>query len=216
MSQQAFAERQLRVPYLSLLLTLATVILFTVAPFSQTNTPNPNSLFWLGVLNQDQPTELWRVMTAHWLHTDLNHLLWNAAALLLIGSIVEQRSRGLLLCALIGGMCSVGAWFYWQTGSTYYCGWSGALNTVLLVALATLYWPASTLPSANRHYYNSLLWLVAFGALAKNLYEYSSGVALVSETLWQPAPAAHMAGWTAGVLLVAGFWLWYRMRSARD
>lgn len=216
MSQQAFAERQLRVPYLSLLLTLATVILFIVAPFTQTNNPNPNSLFWLGVLNQDHPTELWRVITAHWLHTDLNHLLWNSAALLLLGSIVEQRSRGLLLCTLIGGMCSVGVWFYWQADSNYYCGWSGALNAALLVALATLYWPTSTPPSASQRYYNGLLWLVALGALAKNLYEYSSGVTLVSETFWQPAPAAHLAGWAAGLLLVTGFWVWNRVRSARD
>lgn len=214
MSQQAFAERQLRVPYLSLLLTFATVILFIVAPFTQTNNPTPNSLFWLGVLT-DNTSELWRAFTAHWLHTDLNHLIWNSVALLLLGSIVEQRSRLWLLSALAAGMGSVTLWFYWQTSSLYYCGWSGAMNAVLLVALTSLYWAPSEPPSRNRASYNALLWLVAFGALAKNLFEYATGIALVSETFWQPAPAAHLAGWIAGALLVVGLWRSKRLNSAR-
>jgi len=203
----------IRFPYLSLLLCGATLILFFVAPLTSDTPPkvNPNSghsdLFWLGVLDAQQPTQIWRWFSAHWLHTDTNHLVWNLGALFLLGSIVEQRSRHLLLATLITGMLSVSAWFLWQSGSTYYCGWSGALNSLLLVALGSLYWSKDKPPVAGatpnqRRLNNGILWLIALGALLKNLVEAASGIALVSSTTWQSAPGAHLAGWTAGLLLL--------------
>jgi membrane associated rhomboid family serine protease len=161
-------------------------------------------LLFAGVLDRSAPFELWRSVTAHLLHTDLNHLVWNASVLLLVGWMIEHHSRILLLLAAASGMAAVNVWFFLLADAGYYCGWSGALNTLLLCALYTLYSKTddrvlSVLQLAAHHL---VLALIALCALAKNLYELHSGVALLSNTIWSPAPGAHIAGWLAGLIVV--------------
>ena len=87
------------------------------------------------------------------------------------------------------------------------------LNSLLLVALYTLYWrqpeasstnpQRSVSPELTRYpVSNAIILLVLLGALLKNLYELQTGVALVSDGQWEPAPGAHLAGWFAGLLLL--------------
>jgi len=96
-----------------------------------------------------------------------------------------------------GSELSVGltgfAWF--NVALRYYCGLSGVLNTVLLAALYEL-----------RHSVDRG-WLVAFAGLvaAKLAWEWHSGVALLTHTQWPPAVGAHIAGFGAGLLLVAAY-----------
>jgi len=198
-----------RTPYLSLIVAAITVGLYLVAPL--TGLPS-NSPFGLLVLDKTQPMDLWRGLTAHWLHTDANHLLWNTSAILLLACLVEQRSRTLLVVALVVGMVAVSGWFAYQSLSTYYCGWSGVLNCLLLVALAGLYWgPQDASKARYRHVNNGILGVIAVGALLKSLYEYATGTALVSNTLWPSSPGAHLAGLFAGTLLIASQLLWWKL-----
>ena len=192
-----------RFPTATAALLAITIALFFLAPLqAQQQTP-----FWLGVMDQQQPQQFWRLVTAHLLHTDWNHLLWNAAALVMLASIIEQRSRALLLASVVAGMGFVALWFFLSGPNRYYCGWSGVLNTLLIVALYTLYWPApadsaAAVDSWRRQSNNAIIAVVALGALLKGLYELHTGTALVSNSLWQPAPGAHLAGLTAGAALV--------------
>lgn len=129
----------------------------------------------------------------------------NLAALLLLGSVIERRSRALLLASVCVGMVGVDIWFLQTSTSRYYCGWSGVLNTLLLVALYCLYWPAAAQTPAlrwRRRANNLVIVLIAAGALLKTLYEGQQGQALASQTLWPSAPGAHLAGWLAGLLVV--------------
>ena len=45
--------------------------------------------------------EIWRVATGHFMHADLQHLLWNCLGLALLGAMLEQHSRAMWWAALI-------------------------------------------------------------------------------------------------------------------
>lgn len=138
------------------------------------------------------------LVTGHWIHADGEHLLWNAGALLVLGGMIEQHSRRLLLGGLAAGTIAVDAlllapWVELQR----YCGLSGVLNTLLVILLVGL-WQRQRSP---------LLPLVGVLSLAKIALEMSSGNALFSHTAWPPFAAAHLAG-----VLGAGLVLLYRVR----
>jgi hypothetical protein len=88
----------------------------------------------------------------------------------------------------------------------FYCGLSGALNTVLLV---TLYLLRGTIAP---------VWLYAFAAVValKLVWESHTGVALLTHTRWPSAVGAHVAGYAAGLVTVAGLawreWLYKKAR----
>ena len=177
-----------RAPLITLALTLAMVGIAFVAP---ENTPRFDFL----VLDRDAP-RWWPWLSAHFLHTDPQHLGWNALALLCLGWLGEPQSRLRFALSIIAGMAAVDAWFAWSNVELrYYCGLSGALNTVLL---ATLYSLRDSIASR---------WLLAFAGLVtlKLGWEWHSGIALLTHTQWPPAVGAHVAGFGAGALLVAAY-----------
>ena len=130
----------------------------------------------------------------HWVHGDTGHLAWNLTALLLLGSIVESSRRWLLPLGLLAGSIGVDLWLWTGLpGIVRYCGLSGALNTLLILALWTTW-------KRSGHW---LVWAIGLGSLLKILVEMADGRALLTQTAWPSVPSAHLAGWLVGCLLVA-------------
>jgi rhomboid family GlyGly-CTERM serine protease len=138
--------------------------------------------------------EWWRLLSAHWAHSDSAHAAWNIAALLLLGLLFESRLQGRLLLALLAGTVAVDAWLWWGMPSlAYYCGLSGILNSLLIFGL--LQWWRD-----ERH---ALLLVVGGAAASKILLEASSGQALLTSTAWPSVPTTHAAGFLCGLLLAS-------------
>lgn len=159
-------------------------------------------------LDAGRAEQLWRGLTAHWVHTDASHLLWNLAAWTMVGAVVERTSRRLLLAALIVGMFAVIVWFFVFADTPYYVGLSGALNALLVVALASV---AQRAARVQDRLLMGCIVLVALGYLAKLVFEATTAVRLVSVGVWDSAPGAHLAGAVAGCIVVSGRYL----RAAR-
>ncbi len=177
-----------RTPAITLALALAAVVIAFVAP---ENTARFDFL----VLDRDEP-RWWPWLSAHFLHTDPEHLGWNVLALLCLGWLGEAQSRLRFALSIVVGIAAVDSWFVWSNVELrYYCGLSGVLNTVLLATLYAL--RASIDPR----------WLLAFAGLValKLGWEWHSGIALLTHTQWPPAVGAHIAGFGAGLLLVAAY-----------
>lgn len=140
--------------------------------------------------------EIWRLATGHLVHGDAGHLGWNLAALLILGGLLETTpglGRSGLLLALLAGTAAVSAALWWgMPGLDRYCGLSGVLNTVYVLLLAGL------LRQTGQH---SLLLLLAANAL-KIAVEAAAGGALFSDPFWPPVPAAHIAGFLAGLAVL--------------
>lgn len=177
-----------RTPTIALALALIMLVVALAAP-------ETSARFDLLVLDRNEP-RWWPWLSAHVLHTDAEHLGWNALALLCLGWLGETRARLRFAASIAVGVIAVDVWFAWFNSSLrYYCGLSGVLNTVLLV---TLYAQRDSI--APR-------WLFAFAGLvaAKLVWEWHSGLALLTHTQWPPAVGAHAAGFGAGLLLAAAY-----------
>jgi membrane associated rhomboid family serine protease len=177
-----------RIPLVALTLGVIIVAIAFVAPFS-------SSAFDALVLDRATPKP-WAWLTAHVLHTDPVHVAWNVFALVCLGALAEPIDRVRFVVSLAVGVAAVDVWFVaFDTSLRFYCGLSGALNTVLLAALYALRGVIAA------------PWLLAVAAIlaAKVGWEWHTGVALLTHTRWPSAVGAHLAGFVAGVALVVSF-----------
>jgi len=137
--------------------------------------------------------ETWRIFTGHFMHADSEHLLWNCLGLAVLGLLIEHHSRIMLWAALGAGIASVSALLLTPFSQLeYYCGLSGVLNTLLLVAL-WLEW---------RRTRSWLIIVVTFGSIAKAVIEVSLGASIVTHISWPPYAWSHVAGLIGGLMIV--------------
>ena len=143
--------------------------------------------------------ETWRLVSGHFIHADLQHLLWNCLGLGVLGTLLEYRSKTVLLATLGTGIVFVSALLLTPYAQLeYYCGLSGVLNTLLLVAL----WFEWRLTRSW------LIILIACGSIVKVLIEVSQGVSIVTHISWPPYAWSHVAGLIGGLFVIwmlAGF-----------
>ncbi|HET6473704.1 MAG TPA: rhombosortase [Pseudomonadales bacterium] len=185
-----------RWPFATLALAALIVAVTFVAPYS-------SAAFDALVLDR-AGVKPWALLTAHVLHTDWSHVGWNVFALACLGALAEPVDRTRFVVSLAVGVAAVDVWFVWFDPSLqFYCGLSGALNTVLL---ATLYALRDAIATP---------WLFAVAAIsaAKVGWEWHTGAALVTHTRWPSAVGAHIAGFAAGIVL-DGVYAW-RDRARR-
>lgn len=166
-----------RIPLLSLLLcTLAGSLMLLPPALHNTfyfNYEQIQAGTWLGLI------------TGHWMHADLQHLAWNVSALAILGSIIEARSRVLLLWSILVGMFCVDLLLLSPYSDLQrYCGLSGLLNTLLGVALYLLWRETQSLLVA-------LTGLLCMGKIALEIH---SGQSIFTEIAWPPFALAHLAG----------------------
>lgn len=135
--------------------------------------------------------ELWRLVSGHFVHCDLSHLVWNSAALSILGGMLEQR-LGRKLVGVVAVSCLGVSFWLWQGKSDllYYCGLSGMLNGLLAILLAIL-WKETK---------SRIPVIIAVAVVTKVIVELVSGVSLFTELRWSGVPSAHGAGLTAGVV----------------
>ena len=148
--------------------------------------------------------EWWRLITGHWVHSDLAHAGWDITALLLFGVLFETRLKWRLPLALLMGTVGVDIWLWWGAPALqYYCGLSGILNSLLITGLLYLWHDL-------RH---PLILVTAVAAALKIIVEINVGQALFTQAAWPSVPAAHAAGFISGLILTWVTWISERTRK---
>ena len=138
--------------------------------------------------------EWWRLVTGHWVHSDLAHAAWDIAALLLLGALFEERLQWRLPLALLVGTVGVDAWLWWGAPAlSYYCGLSGILNSLLIVGLLQLW----------RDLRHPLILFTGAAAVVKIMVEINMGQALLTQTAWPSVPAVHAVGFLCGLVMAS-------------
>ena len=146
--------------------------------------------------------EAWRLVSGHFMHADLQHLLWNCLGLAVLGTLLEYRSRRVFLASLGTGVIFVSALLLMPFSRLdYYCGLSGVLNTLLLVTL-WFEWRMTR---------SWMIVLIACGCIAKVLIELSQGISIVTHISWPPYAWSHVAGLSGGFVLI-----WIQSRGFQD
>ena len=165
-----------------------------------------SELFHLLTLDQQHLAEPWRVVTAHWIHIDSRHLLWNLLALLALGSLIELQTDFSLLAAFGVGSIAVSLWFFVFSQPLWYAGLSGVLNTLFVLVLYT-FWQQRSIFEASSRLSFILLALVSVGYLLKLAVELAVQTSIFGtagdsgQGQWASAPGAHLAGALAGAVL---------------
>lgn len=137
--------------------------------------------------------EGWRLITGHLVHCDGRHALWDIGALALIGWLLENQGRGRMALAAGAGILAVDAALWWGMPELErYCGLSGMLNALFVVALADLWW-------LHRH---PIFPLTALLLGLKLVVEIKAGQTVLVDTLWPGVPPAHVAGCLGGLLVL--------------
>jgi rhomboid family GlyGly-CTERM serine protease len=143
--------------------------------------------------------EWWRWITGHWVHASSRHALWDVAALGLIGWSMERsaRERHLvrlkMVLAAATGMLAVNVCLWWCLPQLdRYCGLSGMLNTLFVVALAGLW-------RERRH---PVIAIIALALPLKLAMEIATGQSMFVDMHWASVPETHVAGCAGGVFLL--------------
>lgn len=142
--------------------------------------------------------EGWRWITGHLVHSDGQHALWDIGALAIIGCVMESHGRLRMAIAAGAGMLAVNACLWWCLPELdRYCGLSGMLNTMFVVALADLW----------RQYRHPVFALAALVLCLKLVAEITAEESLLLNTLWPSVPLTHVAGCLGGLFLVGVDWV---------
>ncbi len=143
------------------------------------------------------------LLSGHFVHVDASHWLWNGVALLGLGAFIERRSRRLMLASLLLGLLAVNLLLLSPFSHiVFYCGLSGVLNSLLVVAL-WLFW---------RQTRSRWVFVSALLCLGKLGVELLTGSSLLTQNAWQAYPAAHLAGTVGGVVCAVGAHYWHCLR----
>ncbi|ARU56397.1 rhomboid family GlyGly-CTERM serine protease [Oleiphilus messinensis] len=138
----------------------------------------------------------WRLITAHASHLNMEHLLWNGVAWVILGAVVERYSRRLLLLAFCSGIAVIDLLLLSPWAEfTRYCGLSGVLNSIFVAALWVKWCTSRSV---------IIPVLLAFG-IGKILFEISVDDGIFTRLPWPPYPEAHLAGIAGGFAAVALF-----------
>lgn len=136
--------------------------------------------------------EIWRLVTAHWVHLSLVHAVLNAAALLLILALLRGPGMrfSLELSLLVGCQLGVGVLLLLRPDVDWYVGLSGALHGYVLVL-------------AVFGYQYRTAWLVLALLAAKVGLELGGGPSPRLEALigGRVLVTAHLCGTVTGLLL---------------
>ncbi|MFQ3197842.1 MAG: rhomboid family GlyGly-CTERM serine protease [Paraglaciecola sp.] len=170
---------------------LCIVVLCTLLYFFE-----PTSSQWLAFdRSQLAKHQWWRLLTANFLHTNLNHLLLNLAGLLLLWALHGEYYRSkqyLLLFAFCALGSSIGVYFF-APRLDWYVGLSGALHGVFL-------WGAFK----DIQYQRRSGWLLIIAVWVKIIHEHYAGASAEIADLINASVAieAHLYGALSGMLLI--------------
>ncbi len=183
LQNQNRTDYKVRLPIVSLVLGATCALIFWI--FGAI----PSTL----ILHSDEGQRAWQWLSSHWVHISEQHLIWNLAAFLILGSLIEQTSRRLVLGALGLGIVGVNFYLALFFSLDAYAGLSGVLNSLLVIALYCLY---------QRPDYRAAAVITLLLSIAKIIVEILIQDSLFSKLPWPPVPQAHLAGMIGGLLLV--------------
>jgi len=148
-------------------------------------------------LSYDRPEiaagELWRLLSGHFVHLGVSHLIWDAAGFLLIWYLVGQsfsRMQWVIVSLMTIAGIDLGFWFL-EPNLSWYVGLSGLVHGLLAAGIV-----------ANLKSGRVDMWILGAALIAKLAYEAMVGPLPGSEQSSGGAVivAAHVYGAVAGAI----------------
>ena len=152
--------------------------------------------------------QMWRLVTCHWTHWSLDHLLWDVVAFVVLGVLCERSSPAAWLrCLMLAVVAIPAAVWLMLPQIEHYRGLSGVDSAFFLLLAAGM----MSRQAAERRWIPLVAIVVlSAGFIAKIAYEALTGNAVFSDNLaagFVAVPLAHLAGASAGILFAVR-WKW--------
>jgi len=179
-----------RAPYISLFLTAAALVIHIYHPL------RPHLLYTRAALNDG---DFWRLVSCHWVHLNLDHLLWSAMTFFLLGSICEimDRSRYVMSIGISAIFIPIAIWII-MPNLNVYGGLSGldcSLYSLLIALFIKREWH-------TRNWIWCIFYMLMLVLLpAKIIYEMTSGLTIFvnnTHSNMVPVPLSHLVGGVVG------------------
>jgi len=140
--------------------------------------------------------QVWRFITGHFVHCTFEHLFWDVVALAIIGSVIELNNPKHLMPSFLISCFAVSTWlFLGEPSLSTYCGLSGALNGMLVLAVV-MQWSRTK---------EKMYLLVLVSTLLKIAFEFFNKQTIFTSLASQAVPSSHAAGFLAGILYLFCF-----------
>jgi len=178
-----------RLPATTLLLAVLSLVL-SCSPLSEILQYDRNNI---------AAGQVWLLVTGHLSHWNTDNLFWDLLVFLVLGSLVEQRSRRLFrFCLLCSPLLISAALWHLLPEMDRYRGLSG-VDSALFTCLGTVMIQERLAERDLRGCSFIILAAVAF--LTKIVYETLTMQAVFSSTdgLFIPVPLAHLSGGATGI-----------------
>lgn len=191
-TEEAHREAVRRLPGASLLIALTAVLIQFC----------PGVAAWL---EYDRAAiasgQLWRIVTCHLTHWSVDHLVWDVAALLVLGALCETSDRrGMLRCVAAAAVLIPASIGWLMPDLPFYRGLSG-IDSALFVWLATTLLRECLI--ARRPDWAAVVITVLCAFVAKTGFEFVTGQTLFVDSTAAtmiPIPLAHVVGGLVAIL----------------
>lgn len=154
--------------------------------------------------------ELWRVVTGHLTHVSWDHLLWDAAALVVLGALCErEQRRAFAVCVGVTAVALSACLWIAMPDLANYRGLSG-IDSAVFVFLAVLLLRESL--AAGENWWSAGILAVLCGFGLKVAFEYATGRTVFVDSATSgmtPVPLVHVVGG-----LIGGMVAWWTRRSS--
>ncbi|QDT46938.1 Rhomboid family protein [Symmachiella dynata] len=151
--------------------------------------------------------QLWRVVTCHFTHWSLDHLIWDAIAFVILAALCETTDRRSFLLCLIASAVLIPLFIgLLMPEVDAYRGLSGIDSALFVLAATTILRENVT---TRRWGWVAAAGMVLCGFAAKIGFEYVTGQTLFVDSTaadMVPIPLAHVVGGLVGVGI--GGWGW--------
>lgn len=135
--------------------------------------------------------ELWRFFTGHMVHYNFDHLVWDLIAFIILGAVIELNNSKQLILSLAISSIGVSFWlYYFEPIIMTYCGLSGSLNGLLVVA-SMIQWKKTE----SRMYF-----FVMLSTIGKICYEFTTNQTVFVSMSAHPMPSSHLVGFISGLI----------------
>ena len=157
----------------------------------------------------------WRVVTGHFVHWTTNHLVWDLGAFLVLGGLIERRSRrefGLTLVSAAAAI-SAGVWLFAPQLETYR-GLSG-LDTALFAAIVAR---AGCESFARRAWLSTAISTLAVMAFVVKTTVECVGqqpLFVAADATFVSVPLAHIVGACVGTAVACGL-TWRESKGSEE
>ncbi|MFT3869010.1 MAG: rhombosortase [Nibricoccus sp.] len=183
-------------PFIAVIFTALALFVFRLAGWTEALEMNRIAL---------AQGELWRLFTGHLTHFSADHLKWDLAVFVALGSLVELRSRRHFVAVLAGGALAISVGVWWlQPQFASYRGLSGVDSALFGYVAMDIF----LIACAEKRYGTVLIaGLALMLFVAKTSFELVSGRTVFVDNSggFAPVPLAHLIGAiVGGVCVVRG------------